>query len=199
MNILKQKNGRNSKYFEILEDGVLVKDNFAKEVQEYRVYFTDIQDDEIVFRKSKDFVLLGIAVSVLFNGIFLNIIINDSFDLSGSMSVFVFALIMIPALVIVGLCNNEFRKESSKNLAATKPIVFFYTKKDMIEVDSFISKIKESKKNYYLKTYYKVDNLIPVQVQIGRIHWLYENKYISESDAQFIIDELENKRIIEGL
>jgi len=199
MNILKQKNGRNSKYFEILEDGVLVKNNFAKEVQEYRVYFTDIQDDEIVFRKAKDLVLLGIAVSVLFNGIFLNIIINDSFDLSGSMSVFVFALIMIPALVIVGLCNNEFRKESSKNLAATKPIVFFYTKKDMIEVDSFISKIKESKKNYYLKTYYKVDNLIPVQVQIGRIHWLYENKYISESDAEFIIDELENKRIIEGL
>ena len=199
MNILKQKNGRNSKYFEILEDGVLVKDDFAKEVQEYTVYFTDIQDDEIVFRKSKDLVLLGIAVSVLVNSIFLNIIIKDSFDLSESMSVIVFAIVIIPALIVVGLCNNEFRKESSKNLVATKPIVFFYTKKDMIEVDLFISKIKESKKNYYLKTYYKVDNLIPVHVQIGRIHWLYENKYISESDAQFIINELESKRIIEGL
>lgn len=199
MNILKQKNGRNSKYFEILEDGVLVKDNFAKEVQEYKVNFTDIQDDETVFRKSKDLVLLGIALSVVFNAIFINIIINESFDLSESMSMFVFALIMIPALVVVGLCNTEFRKENSKNLIAAKPIVFFYTKKDMMDVDSFISKIKESKKDYYLKNYYKVDNLIPVHVQIGRIHWLYENKYISESDAQFIINELESKRIIEGL
>ncbi len=199
MSILKQKNGRNSKYFEILEDGVLVKDNFAKEVQEYKVNFTDIQDDETVFRKSKDVVLLCIALSVVFNAIFINIIINESFDLSGSMGTFVFALIMIPALVVVGVCNNEFRKENSKNLVATKPIVFFYTKKDMMDVDLFISKIKESKRDYYLKNYYKVDNLIPVHVQIGRIHWLYENKYISESDAHFIINELETKRIIEGM
>ncbi|MFY1046424.1 hypothetical protein [Chryseobacterium sp. GP-SGM7] len=49
MNILKQKNGRNSKYFEILDDGILVKDSFAKEVQEYKVNFTDIQDDKTVF------------------------------------------------------------------------------------------------------------------------------------------------------
>ncbi len=161
--------------------------------------FTDIQDDETVFRKSKDVVLLCIALSVVFNAIFINIIINESFDLSGSMGAFVFALIMIPALVVVGVCNNEFRKENSKNLVATKPIVFFYTKKDMMDVDLFISKIKESKRDYYLKNYYKVDNLIPVHVQIGRIHWLYENKYISESDAHFIINELETKRIIEGM
>ncbi|MFY1046423.1 hypothetical protein [Chryseobacterium sp. GP-SGM7] len=106
---------------------------------------------------------------------------------------------MIPVLIIVGLCNQEFRKESSKSLTASKPIVFFYTKKDIEEVDVFISKIKESKKDYYLKNYYKVDNLIPVHVQIGRIQWLYENRYINESDAQFIINELESKRIIEGL
>lgn len=199
MNSLKQKNGRNAKYFEILEDGILVKNNFTREVQEYKVHFTEIQDDETVFRKSKDLILLGIAVSVVFNGIFLNIIINESFNLSGSLGIFVFALVMIPTLVVVGLCNNELRKENSKSLVATKPIVFFYTKKDVVGVDSFISKIRESKKNYYLKNYYKVDNLIPVHVQIGRIHWLYENKYISESDAQFIINELESKRIIEGL
>lgn len=32
-----------------------------------------------------------------------------------------------------------------------------------------------------------------------RIHWLYESKYINESDVKFIINEIENKRIIEGL
>ncbi|MGO4709550.1 hypothetical protein AB4Y90_10620 [Chryseobacterium sp. 2TAF14] len=195
MNILKQKNGRNSKSFEILEDGVLIKDNFAKELQEYKVLFTDIQDDEIIFRKSKDLIILGIVISVLFNGIFLNIIINEFFKLSEGVGIFVFILIMIPVLLIIGFCNNEFRNQNSKNLVAAKPIVFFYTKKDRVQVDSFIAKIKESKRDYYLKNYYKVDNLIPTHLQINRIHWLYENKYINESDAKFIINELESKEL----
>lgn len=69
----------------------------------------------------------------------------------------------------------------------------------MAEVDLFIAEIKESKKNYFLKIYYKVDHLIPVHIQMSRIHWLYENRYITGSDAKFIIEQLESKRIIEGL
>lgn len=199
MNTLTQKNGRNSKYFEIHEDGVFIKDDFAKEVQEYKVHFNDIQDEEIIFRKTKDFLLIIVAVSVLFNGIFLTIIINESYNLSESMGMLVCAVMMIPVFIVTGLCNNEFRKETSKSLTAKRPITFFYTKKDMEKVDLFISEIKENKKNFYLKEYYKIDNLIPSHVQISRIHWLYENKYINESDARFIIDEIESKRIIEGL
>ncbi len=199
MNTLEQKNGRNSKSFEIQEDGIFVKDNFAKELREYKVYFSDIHDDESVIRKSKDFVLIAIAVSVLLNGMFLNLFINESYNLSASTGMIVFITIMIPVFIIVGLCNNEFRKENSKTLSAAKPLIFSYTKKEMDEVDSFIFKIKESKKNYFLKIYYKVDNLIPVHIQMSRIHWLYENKYITESDAKFIIEQLESKRIIEGL
>jgi len=40
----------------------------------------------------------------------------------------------------------------------------------MAEVDLFIAEIKESKKNYFLKIYYKVDHLIPVHIQMSRIH-----------------------------
>lgn len=50
---LAQKDGRNSKYFEIQEDGVLVKNNFAKEINEYKIYFSEIQFDEMVFRKRR--------------------------------------------------------------------------------------------------------------------------------------------------
>ncbi|MCJ8153484.1 hypothetical protein MKJ01_06865 [Chryseobacterium sp. SSA4.19] len=199
MNTLIQKNGRNSKLFEIQEDGIFVKDNFAKELREYKVYFSDIHDDESVIGKSKDFVLIAIAVSVLFNAILLTILINDSYNLSVSTGMIVFITIMIPVFIIVSLCNNEFRNENSKMLSAVKPLIFSYTNKEIDEVDSFISKIKESKKEYFLKIYYKVDNLIPVHIQISRIHLLYENKYINESDAKFIIEQLETKRIIEGL
>lgn len=129
MNSLKQKNGRNAKYFEILEDGILVKDDFAKEVQEYKVHFTEIQDDETVFRKSKDFVLLGIAISVVFNGIFLNIIINESFNLSRSVGIFVFALIMIPALVVVDYVIMNSEKKTQRVWLQRNRLCFFTQKK----------------------------------------------------------------------
>lgn len=199
MYTLTQKSGRNSKYFEIQEDGVFIKDNFAKEVQEYKVHFNDLQDEETVFRKNKDFVLVLMAVSVLFNGIFLTILINEHYNFSESKGMIVFGIMMIPVFIVTGLCNSEFRKEASKSLTAKRPIAFFYRKKEMKEVDLFITKIRESKKNHYLREYYKVDNLIPTHVQISRIHWLYESKYINESDAKFIINEIESKRIIEGL
>ena len=125
--------------------------------------------------------------------------INDNYNLSYSAGMIVFGIAIIPSLLVTALCNNEFKKDNSKSLAAAKPLIFSYSKKQMTEVDSFISKIKECKKNYYLKTYYKVDNLIPSNIQISRIHWLYENQYITESDAIFIIAEINSKRIIDGL
>lgn len=199
MNILNQKDGRNKKYFEIQEDGVFVRTLFAKELNEYKVHFNDIQNDESVFRKSKDPILIGIVVSVILNSILLTIFINDNYNLSFSAGMIVFGIAIIPSLLVTALCNNEFKKDNSKSLAATKPLIFSYSKKQMTEVDSFISKIKECKRNYYLKTYYKVDNLIPPHIQISRIHWLYENQYITESDATFIIAEINSKKIIDGL
>lgn len=199
MKILTQKSGRNKCYFEIQEDGVFVKNSFIKELHEYKVHFADIYDDETVFRKKKDWVLLLISLSVVFNSILLTIVINQSYHLSFSSGSIVFVMAMIPSLVITGLCNNEFRAESSKNLAAAKPLNFSYSKKEMEEVDAFIAEIRKSKKDYYLKEYYRIDNLIPIQAQIARIHWLYESKYITESDAKFILDELETQRIIRGI
>lgn len=199
MKTLRQKSGRNSVYFEIQEDGVFVKNNFAKEIKEYKVYFPDIQFDETVFRKKKDPVLIGIVVSMLFNSILLTIIINTEYELSYTAGMIVFALAMLPTFIVIAICNTEFRKENSKSLAASKPLVFSYMKREMTDVDAFICNIRESKKQFFLKEYYKVDNLIPVHTQISRIHWLYEMKYISESNAKFIIEELESRRIIEGL
>ncbi|MCT2409649.1 exosortase/archaeosortase family protein [Chryseobacterium antibioticum] len=199
MSSLAQKDGRNTRYFEIQNDGVFVRTKFAKELNEYKIHFTDIHDDESVFRKSKDPVLIAIVISVLLNSILLTIFIGESYQLSESSGMIVFGIAMIPSLIVTAICNNEFRAESSKNLAAAKPLIFSYRKKEMEEVDGFIAEIKKSKKEYYLREYYKVDNLIPTHTQIARIHWLYENKYITESDAQFIIDELESRRIINGL
>lgn len=198
MKTLAQKDGRNSKYFEIQEDGVFVKNNFAKEINQYKVYFGDINNDETVFRKSKDFVLIAITIVVLFNSIILTIVINGYYYFNYPAGMIVFGIAIIPSLIVTTICNSEFRRESTKNLGASRPLAFLYRKKDIQEVDLFISKIKESKKAYFMKEYYKVDNIIPFDVQLARIHWLYEMKYISESDANFIIEEIDTRRIIKG-
>lgn len=57
MKTLTQKNGRNSKYFEIQDNGVFVKDNFMNDAYEFKIHFEDIYEEETVSRKSKDFVL----------------------------------------------------------------------------------------------------------------------------------------------
>jgi hypothetical protein len=199
MDTLTQKDGRNSKYFEIQEDGVFVRNNFAKEINEYKVYFGDINSDETVFRKSKDLVLIAITIIVLFNSILLTIVINEYYHFDYPAGMGVFGIAIIPSLIVTTLCNNEFRRENVKNLGASRPLAFLYRKKDTQEVDLFISKIKESKKAYFMKEYYKVDNIIPFDIQLARIHWLYEMKYISESDANFIIEEIDTRRIIKGL
>ena len=48
MKTLTQKNGRNSKYFEIQDNGVFVKDNFMNDAYEFKIHFEDIYEEETV-------------------------------------------------------------------------------------------------------------------------------------------------------
>lgn len=198
MNNLKQKNNRNSKYFEILENGIFVKDKTSKQNQEYIVLFNEITDEQFIINRTKDVILIVLMLSLLLNAIFLNILIQESFEIPFKYGILVFFVLLIPFLILIAFFGNEFKKENLKILKASKPINFFYEKKDKESVDKFLKEIKEAKKQFYIKEYFKIDNLLPFEVQKQRIHWLYENKYITEKDAKFILEELETKRIING-
>ena len=67
-----------------------------------------------------------------------------------------------------------------------------------MEVDEFICQIHLAQKEYFKKVYYRVDPILPFDFQKTRILWLYENKYILENEYKVILDELENKRLIDG-
>ena len=198
MNSLEQKFNRHTKYFEILENGVLIKDKTAKQNQEYTVTFNNITEEEFIINRTKDIVIVTLILSLLFNAIFLNIVIQETYEIPLKFGFLVFFVLLIPFLSLVIFFGNEFKKDNFKILKASQPINFFYSKKEMNAVDVFIKKIMEAKKDYFVKEYFKVDNLLPVDVQKGRIQWLYENKYVSEKDAKFILEELETKRIIGG-
>ena len=67
-----------------------------------------------------------------------------------------------------------------------------------MEVDEFICQIHLAQKEYFKKVYYRVDLFFLFDFQKTRILWLYENKYILENEYKVILDELENKRLIDG-
>ena len=198
MKILNQKYNRHSKSFEILEDGVLVKEKSPSTSSEYKVHFEDIGTEEFILDKNKDFTITILLLSLFFNAILASYIIFQEFEIPDKYILLVLNACLIPFYVVIGIYRSEFKNESIKVLKSKNPISFFYREKERKEVDYFVALIKESKKQFFISQYYKVDNLIPIEVQKHRIHWLYENKYISESDAKFILSELESKRIIEG-
>lgn len=198
MKALHQKYNRFSKSFEILEDGVMVKDKSPSFNNEYKVHFEDIGTEELILNKKKDSAITILLLSLLFNAIFACYIIFQDYEIPHKYLILILNACLIPFYIVIGIYWSEFKNESIKVLKSKNPINFFYREKDRKEVNDFINLIKESKKQFFIKQYYKVDNLIPVEVQKHRIHWLYESKYISESDAKFILGELESKRIIEG-
>ena len=198
MKILNQKYNRHSKTFEIVEDGVFVIEKTSNTNNEYKVHFEDIGTEEFILNKKKDSAITILLLSLLFNAIFSCYIIFREFEIPDKYLLLILNACLVPFYIVIGIYWSEFKNESIKVLKSKNPINFFYREKERKEVNDFITLIKESKKQFFINQYYKVDNLIPIDVQKHRIHWLYENKYISESDAKFILDELESKRIIEG-
>jgi uncharacterized membrane protein YkgB len=105
-------------------------------------------------------------------------IIFQEFEIPDKYLLLILNACLIPFYIVIGIYWSEFKNESIKVLKSKNPINFFYREKERKEVNDFITLIKESKKQFFINQYYKVDNLIPIDVQKHRIHWLYENKYI---------------------
>ena len=138
MNNLKQKFNRHTKYFEILENGVLIKDKTAKQNQEYTVTFNNITEEEFIINRTKDIVIITLILSLLFNAIFLNIVIQETYEIPLKFGFLVFFVLLIPFLSLVIFFGNEFKKDNFKILKASQPINFFYSKKEMNAVDVFM-------------------------------------------------------------
>ncbi|SNV34156.1 hypothetical protein [Chryseobacterium taklimakanense] len=199
MKYLEQNFKRDKRSFQITEKGVLVKLNSKNEIQQYEVPFEEIGTQTLIYRNSPDTAVILLLFSSLFNIIFLLALLDDSFGLTitgGKIVLFIFIVIFT---VLVAIFGKSLKSENIKKLDGIKPLLFFYDHKSEKEVDGFIAEILNSKRDFFIKEYYKIDNLLPIEVQKNRIHWLYESKYINEDDAKFILEELDRKRIIEGL
>lgn len=196
MNTLFQKIKRDKRYFQIVEDGVFVDFETAKNNQKYKVLFTEIKPEVIRDKNSADVVVVMLVFSLLLNVILCMASLENLFELSMSGGKIVLMILLLLFSIAIVFFKDRLIVSDIKFIPGEKPLQFLYTKEQSVEVDQFIDAIFKARKQFYVNKYYKIDNILPYSTQKNNIVWLYQNAYITESEAKFILNELETQRII---
>lgn len=198
MKDLKQKIRNDKREFRIVEDGIIADINNVGNIQSYKVNFDEIRSDEFINVKTAHPLAWLFIVSGILNVILLTTLLTEFFQTSFEQGKWIFIGALGVLIIIIGTLKEHFQQVDMKHLDANKPLSFIYTKKYKSEVDNFISQIHLDQKEFFKKTYYRIDPVLPFDVQKSRILWLYENKYIAEKEYRTILNELENKKLIDG-
>lgn len=196
MNTLHQKIKRDKRCFQIVEDGVLVDFETAKNNQKYKVLFTEIRPEVVRDKNSPDVVVVMLIFSLLLNVIFCMASLENIFDLSMSGGKIVLTVLLLLFSVAFIFFKDRLLVSDIKIIPAEKPLQFLYSKKHRLEVDIFIDEIFKARQRFFVGRYYKIDNILPFSTQKNNIVWLYQNEYITEGEAKSILNDLETQRII---
>lgn len=196
MSSLFQKIRRDQRFFQIVEDGVLVDLVAAFQQSKYKVHFNDMRPEVIRQRNAADTLVVLLLFSLLMNIILCLASLENLFELTLSAGKIVLVVLLSLFALAFVLLKERLVVSDVKTIVANKPLQFLYGHQHQAEVDRFIEEIFEARKQYFVKKLYKVDNILPYSTQRKNIIWLYQNQFITESDARFILKEIETQRII---
>ncbi len=195
---LKQKIGKDYRYFEIIENGVLVEYKHQGDYSKYEIEFENIDFAEIVVNKKANKMEVFLLVSIIINICFFILFLLDQVNEEKLSSTIINGVAMGSIGAISVWAAKLFKREYIKHIKGNSTLSFSYRKKEQTEVDEFIGLIKIAKKNYFRSTYLKIDKYIPIQQQKQTFLWLYQTKQIDKAEYENMLEELENIRIIKG-
>lgn len=186
-NTLRIKFNNQNQFFQIQENGVFVDYNTVNHKLSFLVLFEEIEENFVIQNGPID-----VKTNRLYTSIFLNIylvfyIIILSNDAPNNAKWIFFFLCFIPFIFL--LVKNT-QKYDEKHLNSKKLLYFIYTNKNSQDVDNFISSIYLKQKEYFRKKYFKLDPIIPFQIQFERYLWLYEKNIINENEYIIILEDL---------
>ena len=165
---------------------------------EHVVKFEDIGFEEQITRYKPSVVSVGLFISVLLNILFIMVFILDSVNTENINSGI---LLAVSTGIIVGLSawgRSLFRFEKLKFLKGEANLSFWYFKKYQVEVDEFIESLKQAKKEYFRDKYFIIDENEDSSLIIQRFHWLKSMGYITETEFQEKLSQLNDRRVIKG-
>ena len=188
MDKLKIKVRNQSQEFEILEDSLFVNLNTVKHKLKYKIPFEEIKNDCYTIRSKGDKKDTFLYISIFFNIILSFFIFFENYKIN---LIYVYALIF-PFTMVLSFLFNEINKGfEEKHIESSKILYFICTKKNSVEVDNFINLLFKKRNAYFKNKYFLIDPVLPYNVQYERHIWLYNNKYISETEFEVIKEELD--------
>lgn len=190
--ILHQKKFQEFKKYTITEDFLEVEFKEQGEYHKFNLSFDNIDFQEHTMRDSPSGEAIGFFISFFVNIFLLIILFADKLKQWNVLQHISAAILPIATIWSV----NTFKQRKLKYLKGYSNIAFYYSsEKQRQEVDQFIIDLKEAKRNYIRKKYFLLDELLSLEELEQQFKWLYRDKYISKSEYDFMMEELQAKRL----
>jgi hypothetical protein len=183
---IKYRNQKQS--FEILDDEIFVDLNTAKHKLKYNIPLEDIKNTHFISKSKQNGFTLIAVFSIILNFIFVIYIFTEYLDLTKNSLLSIFFSISFALIFVLKSFSEEF---DEKHIDSSKLFYFIYTKKNALEIDNFIKLVYQKQIEFFRKKYFKIDPVLPYNVQYERYIWLYTNKYISENEYEVIKEDLD--------
>ncbi|MDP3463533.1 MAG: hypothetical protein Q8S18_12145 [Bacteroidales bacterium] len=193
-----QTRGKEIRGYKIKKDGLDSEIKSNGNHQSFKIRFEEIDFNEIVSTKKPQPIEVGLFISVFFNLILLLVIFSDwLIKTSGNETI-----ISIVAFGLLGGLSvwmiNLFKRSKEKILKGSQNIFFFYEPKEQSTVDSFIENLKIKQRDYMREKYMQIDTLRPKERQEQTFFWLHDREFISKQELEMLIEDLNNRMIIDG-
>ncbi len=193
-----QKRGKEIRGYKITNEGLDAEVKSNGNHQSFKIRFEEIDFNEIVSTKKPNSTEVGLFISVFLNLIFLLVIFSDWMTKTSGNE----TIISIVAFGILGglsVCMiNMFKRSKEKILKGAQNIFFFYETREQTKVDSFIDNLKVKQRDFMRNKYMQIDNLRPKEGQEQTFFWLHDRQFISKQELEILIEELNNRKIIDG-
>lgn len=187
-NKLEIKFNNQNQSFEILEEEIRVNLNTAKHKLKYNIQLDDIKNNWYIENGSLDQTSIRLYTSLFLNA-FLILCLVASVNNAPSIAIKILCSLLILPFIFMILKTKEIYEE--KHIGSSKLFYFIYTKKNAIEIDNFIELVYKKQIEFYRKKYFKIDPVLPYNIQYEQYIWLYSNKYINENEYEVIKEDLD--------
>ncbi|WP_291099955.1 MULTISPECIES: hypothetical protein [unclassified Flavobacterium] len=174
--------------FEILEDEINVDLNTEKHKIQYNIPLEEIQKTQYINKNKPGKTTLILFASLLINVNFILLAIFDFYKFNPDLVQYI---LFTTCLLFLGIIKKFLDGHNEKHIDSSKLLYFIYTKNNAVEVDKFIQLIYQKQIEFFRKKYFKIDPVLPYNVQYERYIWLYSNKYINENEYEIIKEDLD--------
>jgi hypothetical protein len=133
-------------------------------------------------------------ISVFINILFLIYVLADQLQDSGVLG-------GISAGFVAGLsfwAKFLFRFTKNKVIQGPVSVSFYYRPKEQEQVDNFIYELQQKKIAFLRQKYMSIDKYTPVEQLKNQFLWLRSSQYINDEEIEWLMEELENRRLMNG-